>query len=70
MISKGLLVSSNSPEKQTDKLVWENLTTPKSPFKIIRPLANSIIAIFILHHLVRNAESTKFVEENKEIMVD
>ena len=49
IISKGLLVSSNSPKKRTNEFVfttatnsfvrfWENSRTPKSHFEIIWPL--------------------------------
>ena len=47
IISKGLLVSSNSPKKTNQRIhfryydefvFWENSRTPKSPFEIIRPL--------------------------------
>ena len=51
IISKGLLVSSNSPKKQMKKFIlllrqiclfvlWENSRTPKSPFEIIWPLGH------------------------------
>ena len=48
IISKGLLVSSNSPKKRIycyEKFIrsffGENSRTTKSPFEIIRPLSNA-----------------------------
>ena len=60
IISKGLLVSTNSPKKRTNEFVlllrrirsfffWENLRTSRSPFEIIWPLEDLELKSIFCH---------------------